>query len=195
MSATPIANFPADTLSPEITFELGKTPGRTLERAPFDGLRRPGEAHYLLCRWCGAKVQGRRTSWCSQACVDQYLIRTDPGFAAGKVFQRDRGVCQMCRVDTLAVRDRLALLAQHAPVKVMVFLAAKRVGLVSRVQRHREGGMSLDFQIPRLWQMDHIVPVVKGGGSCGLDNLRTLCLWCHRKVTILLVKSLKRPRK
>ena len=26
-------------------------------------------------------------------------------------------------------------------------------------------------------------PVVEGGGSCGLENLRTLCWECHRKVT------------
>ncbi len=25
------------------------------------------------------------------------------------------------------------------------------------------------------WEVDHVVPVVEGGGECGLDNLRTLC--------------------
>ena len=40
----------------------------------------------------------------------------------------------------------------------------------------------------RLWEMDHIVPVVEGGGSCGLDNLRTLCVACHRKETAKLAK-------
>jgi 5-methylcytosine-specific restriction protein A len=35
----------------------------------------------------------------------------------------------------------------------------------------------------RLWEMDHIVPVVEGGGSCGLENLRTLCWTCHRRET------------
>ena len=34
-----------------------------------------------------------------------------------------------------------------------------------------------------LWDMDHIVPVVEGGGECDLDNLRTLCIWCHKRVT------------
>ncbi len=36
------------------------------------------------------------------------------------------------------------------------------------------------------WQADHIVPVAEGGGSCGLDNLRTLCTDCHRKETAKL---------
>lgn len=33
------------------------------------------------------------------------------------------------------------------------------------------------------WQADHIVPVVEGGGSCGLENLRTLCTSCHAEET------------
>jgi 5-methylcytosine-specific restriction protein A len=36
------------------------------------------------------------------------------------------------------------------------------------------------------WQADHIVPVVEGGGSCGLDNLRTLCTECHKRETAKL---------
>jgi hypothetical protein len=38
-----------------------------------------------------------------------------------------------------------------------------------------------------LWEADHIVPVVHGGGgSCGLENLRTLCRACHHRATALL---------
>ena len=33
------------------------------------------------------------------------------------------------------------------------------------------------------WQADHIVPVYRGGGRCGLENLRTLCTPCHADVT------------
>lgn len=37
-----------------------------------------------------------------------------------------------------------------------------------------------------LWDADHIVPVVEGGGECDLSNIRTLCLRCHREVTAAL---------
>ena len=37
-----------------------------------------------------------------------------------------------------------------------------------------------------LWDADHIVPVVEGGGECDLSNIRTLCLLCHREVTAAL---------
>jgi 5-methylcytosine-specific restriction endonuclease McrA len=33
------------------------------------------------------------------------------------------------------------------------------------------------------WDMDHTIPVIEGGGECGLENLRTLCILCHKKVT------------
>jgi len=29
------------------------------------------------------------------------------------------------------------------------------------------------------WQVDHIRAVAEGGGGCGLENLRTLCVPCH----------------
>jgi len=33
------------------------------------------------------------------------------------------------------------------------------------------------------WQADHILPVFKGGGACGMDNFQTLCLDCHHEKT------------
>lgn len=33
------------------------------------------------------------------------------------------------------------------------------------------------------WNADHIVPVFRGGGACGMENLRTLCTPCHADVT------------
>lgn len=45
-----------------------------------------------------------------------------------------------------------------------------------------------------LWQADHIVPVVEGGGECGLDNYRTLCTACHKAETKELHGRLKKKR-
>ena len=43
-----------------------------------------------------------------------------------------------------------------------------------------------------LWDADHILPVAEGGGQCDLENLRTLCLLCHREVTADLRRRLRR---
>jgi 5-methylcytosine-specific restriction endonuclease McrA len=45
-----------------------------------------------------------------------------------------------------------------------------------------------------LWDADHILPVVEGGGECELKNLRTLCLRCHRAATIQLRERLRRAK-
>ena len=47
----------------------------------------------------------------------------------------------------------------------------------------------------RRWEMDHIVPIVEGGGLCGLDGYRTLCIACHKTETAALRKRLSRKRK
>jgi hypothetical protein len=41
------------------------------------------------------------------------------------------------------------------------------------------------------WQADHIFAVAEGGGSTGLDNLRTLCTPCHSTETEQLLARLK----
>jgi len=46
-----------------------------------------------------------------------------------------------------------------------------------------------------LWEADHIVPVVRGGGSTGLENLRTLCVPCHRRETAQLAADRARERR
>ena len=46
-----------------------------------------------------------------------------------------------------------------------------------------------------LWEVDHTIPVVEGGGSCGLDNLRTLCWRCHKGETRKLAARRARKRR
>ena len=46
-----------------------------------------------------------------------------------------------------------------------------------------------------LWQADHIVPVIEGGGECDLGNFRTLCTACHKSETAALRKRISQRRK
>ncbi|MEQ9321870.1 MAG: HNH endonuclease signature motif containing protein [Polyangiaceae bacterium] len=45
------------------------------------------------------------------------------------------------------------------------------------------GFLASDLDRRRFWDVDHIKPVAIGGGHCRLDNLRCLCIPCHRQVT------------
>lgn len=46
-----------------------------------------------------------------------------------------------------------------------------------------------------LWDADHILPVCEGGGECDLENIRTLCLACHKDVTYRLRHRLRKRDK
>jgi 5-methylcytosine-specific restriction endonuclease McrA len=44
------------------------------------------------------------------------------------------------------------------------------------------------------WEADHIIPVSQGGGCCGLENYRTLCIPCHKKMSAKLAKNRARKQ-
>lgn len=122
----------------------------------------------MPCRWCGGDVPPRRFTFCSEACVHEWRLRTDPAYLREQVFARDRGVCARCGVDTEILRKDKRKLDYRA-----------------RRQFEKDWGRRR-----HLWDADHIVPVAEGGGECDLTNMRTLCLACHRTVTTELRKRL-----
>lgn len=100
------------------------------------------------------------------------MSRRWPALIRKQVFDRDHGVCARCALDTEALKRELAALPAE-----------------QRVARERHLGWPkhrVDF-----WDADHITPVAEGG-PCELDNLRTLCLPCHREVTGHLMARLTR---
>ncbi|WP_241654291.1 HNH endonuclease [Granulicella sibirica] len=111
----------------------------------------------------------RRRTFCSDYCVHQWRLRTDPGYLRDQVFARDRGVCALCQADTIAIYN--ALRRARGP--------NRKAGLCLY-------GLATIHARRSLWDADHILPVAEGGGQCDLDNLRTLCLPCHREVTASL---------
>lgn len=57
------------------------------------------ESGKRTCRWCKGKLSGRRTSFCSDECVHQWKMRTQPEYLRRLVFKRDRGVCAICGIN------------------------------------------------------------------------------------------------
>ena len=60
-----------------------------------------------LCRWCGVEIPARRRTFCSDACVHEWKLRTDPGYLRENVFARDKGVCTECGVNTQTLRAEM----------------------------------------------------------------------------------------
>jgi 5-methylcytosine-specific restriction endonuclease McrA len=128
-----------------------------------------------LCRWCDLEILAkRRRTFCSDYCVHQWRLRTDPGYLRDQVLARDLGICAVCGIDAVA--------AYHA---------LKRARGAARAAGLRLYGMKTIAARCSLWDADHILPVAEGGGQCDLDNLRTLCLLCHREETARLRERLR----
>ena len=132
-----------------------------------------GSSGRCLCRWCNLEVPAGRFTFCSEWCVEEWKLRSNPGHLRDRVFERDRGVCATCGVDCVSEYRRL-----------------KRLRGPARSRASAEWGA---FRRKTLWDADHIIPVAEGGGECDLSNMRTLCLKCHRKSTAELRRRLTNP--
>lgn len=175
---------------------------------------------HKLCAECGSPLKGRRTRWCSDECVHEYLIRSDPSYARKAVFQRDKGVCAECDLDCDEIRQRVKD-ADRQAADEYIALRRERGHLISYAPRRP--GAKIQSTNPQpgtyaylvreyrfdvlteydmqqwwfrktFWDADHIIPIYKGGGECGLEGLRTLCVKCHKKHTAKQANARKKRR-
>lgn len=147
-----------------------------------------------LCRECGGPVRAPRRSYCSEKCVETLKIRTSPSAARESVFERDFGVCAACGTNTQALRERLRRYRRRRPRPEVVDEARELARGFEIAIEVVEARPIVVFR-RSLWEADHVVPVAEGGGGCGLDNLRTLCIPCHRAATAELAGRRAHRRK
>jgi hypothetical protein len=149
----------------------------------IDDFERPGWQRGL-CRVCLQPVgKGRRTT-CSAECADRLRVLCFWNVQRRRAEERDQGVCQMCGFDMWRLR-RI----------VNATLPARQSG--GGLHAYVLDGPTADWLLARTgpWtpEIDHIVPVCRGGGvrpdmtvAQVLANLRTLCHDCHASVTAKL---------
>src|SRR3954462_5887550 len=53
----------------------------------------------ILCRWCSLETPPGRLTFCSDWCVHEWRLRSDPGYLRQQVFERDHGICVTCGMD------------------------------------------------------------------------------------------------
>ena len=122
-----------------------------------------------------------RQSWCSDTCVQDYKDRYDNAHQRRQVRARDKGVCQKCALDTQKLaKEARALKSGPAAIELLAKHGFKPTDL---------GGNN------SLWQADHTVPVVEGGGGVPWQALRTLCKPCHRAETAALMARRRAEKK
>lgn len=125
------------------------------------------ENGFTLCRFCNEPVKPPRRTMCSPECAHEIQLRTNQKYLKTCVYQRDKGICAICNVDTKNISKECFNNKEN--------LEKYNISKKRKIYKHKWGG--------GLWDADHIIPVKNGGGSCGLDNLRTLCINCHKIVT------------
>jgi 5-methylcytosine-specific restriction protein A len=115
-------------------------------------------------------------TWKGWGCAQEVYVRTRPDFARRAVYCRDLGVCLRCGLDTQALK-RLESRELDA-----LMVHDREIGRIDREARarHAEKFALFSGSAGEFWNMDHASPVAEGGGQCGLENLRTLCVPCHR---------------
>ncbi len=133
-----------------------------------------GETGRCLCRWCALEVPRGRFTFCSDWCVHEWRLRSNPGYLREQVLRRDKGICRDCGIDTLSAYRQMRRARGTRRAELLARWGLKRVTRRS------------------LWDADHILPVAEGGGECDLANIRTLCLVCHRRATAELRLRLRK---
>lgn len=168
--------------------------------SPHDGKRGPNGCR--LCRQCGNECSNKRLSYCSGACRDAWYLDRFPGVQRDHVWERDQGICQLCRLDVKKLEAGAKRLMRTIkriswePDKHHL-MRAKRAGLRLQAILRKQVpsfAFSWSLHLPHLWEMDHAVPLVEGGSN-RVENLRVLCRACHRAETKALAGRLAAKRK
>lgn len=163
----------------------------------------------VLCRGCRKPVPKGRQTWCSNECYETKC----PQRVRFHVWERDKGVCSDCGVDTQRMANRMQRALRYPEVsnwdysrgtmfnredyeKACKILVRHRTKVWNACAK-RKASMIQDgwpsHTCRDWWEADHIIPHSEGGEYV-LENMRTLCVPCHKKRTKQWHKVRKLPK-
>uniref|UniRef100_A0A2K6AWE0 Zinc finger RANBP2-type containing 3 n=1 Tax=Macaca nemestrina TaxID=9545 RepID=A0A2K6AWE0_MACNE len=135
------------------------------------------------------KVNAWDSRFCSLKCQEEFWIRSNNSYLRAKVFETERGVCQLCNVNAQELFLRLRDAPKSQRKKLLDATWTSKLPLEQLNEMIRNPGEG------HFWQVDHIKPVYRGGGQCSLDNLQTLCTVCHKERTARQAKERSQVRR
>ncbi len=150
----------------------------SLKKVKLEG-KKYGPNGRLLCRWCGKEVSPPRRTFCCDDCVHEWRIRSSTKYMREHIYIRDCGICNKCGTDTRRIR------LQIEDKRAELFASYRKLWEESLewTEFLKETKLTKKEVWKSLWHADHIIEVKNGGGQSGLENIQTLCLWCHKQKT------------
>lgn len=115
-----------------------------------------------FCAWCKKPLSGRRRTWCSNECLEEFYLRVDWKTASANAIKKANNKCSLCKIDVWELYTAMCKVPKY---------------------KHKYNVHS--------FEVDHIVPVCEGGDN-EPDNLRVLCVFCHKEETKKLRHRLKK---
>lgn len=133
------------------------------------------------CAWCLTPLKGRQYKWCSAPCSQMAWAWANPQKEAGLhvLLARQNFTCSACDFDYMPyVVDALRYINKNG-----IQIDPSTI----KTQIHERLTKILKYKVPydRLPEVDHILPVSKGGQGIGFENHQALCYTCHKIKTRL----------
>lgn len=140
--------------------------------------------HDGKCVWCNSSpIIPPRKRYCSDKCPQSGLMfcnPQNPDVKAWLLVQMQGGACSFCGIDW---EDELVKRIQdwyrHNEHRKQYFNGN------DKFQDTRVTYFQIGYGTGELWEVDHIVPIHKGGMGVGFDNVQVICKACHRSKTAL----------
>ncbi|CRG93626.1 DNA helicase, putative [Plasmodium gallinaceum] len=127
--------------------------------------------------------------FCEGNCRKQYFLKKSSCSLRRLIYERDKGICNICNLNCSDLIKQIKK-TKYFPINERIDYFIKTNPLFIENINH----LKKILEKPRdgyIWQVDHILPVFKGGGEASFDNLQTLCTFCHKKKTKNDVKNKK----
>ena len=99
-----------------------------------------------ICRVCNEiiTVTGRRT-FCSPACVHEHKLRSNIDYMRKFVFERDKGICAICKIDCVSLLEKTNELSLNDYTRLLLPLGFIRGRIIRAHEKKLRSGMPITF--------------------------------------------------
>lgn len=154
------------------------TKGRSRTLTALRVVERDGKRY---CAWCAeGELPGRQLKYCSDVCRNsiQAWFYPQKEWGLGVLLHRQDWKCNLCAHDwkPVALQEHARIYRGYEAYGGIPVFGAKLDWILLKYFKGRA-------EPARRPEVDHIIPIFKGGTSIGLDNHQVICYTCHKRKT------------